>query len=122
MPAGPIYTLTTLACRRPPPHHAQSLFQAFPQLSLMNDSDKLPERLICMLPPQRGQAWFNLVDFWKVKLWDIFATSQFSAIAQDEEGPKGTQSVPLILDEAHGASIPWPNLPNVAFLKRKTLP
>jgi hypothetical protein len=121
MPADPIYALMTLARRRPPPHDEQSLFEAFAQLSLMNDSDKLLERLICMLPPRRGEDWFNIEDFWKIKLWDIFPTCQVSAIAGNVAGPKGTQSASIILDGGHGASIHWKDLPSVAFLKRKTL-
>ncbi|ORY14632.1 hypothetical protein BCR34DRAFT_598976 [Clohesyomyces aquaticus] len=68
MEADPIYALMTLARRRPKPDEKETLFEAFAQLSLLNDSNMLLERLISMLPPVRGTPWSNMEDFWNVKL------------------------------------------------------
>jgi len=112
MAADPIYALMTLARRRPLPRDEQSLFEAFAELSLMNDSNMLLERLVCMLPPRRGEQWHKIQDFWGVKLWDIFPQCQVAAIADDQT---------VLLDGAFGASIEWGELSKVGFLKRKTI-
>lgn len=74
-----------------------------------------------MLPTRRGKNWFDIKDFWGIKLWDIFPTCQVAAIAGDAAGPNGTKSASIVLDGALGASIHWADLPKVGFLKRKTL-
>ena len=50
----PIYALMTLSQRRPTLNADGTLFEAFAQLSLLNDSNMLLERLLCILPPIRG--------------------------------------------------------------------
>jgi hypothetical protein len=60
MPAHQIYALMTLTHRRPLPRKKQSLFEAFAELSLMNDSNMILERLVCMLPPRRGEQWHEI--------------------------------------------------------------
>jgi hypothetical protein len=110
-PGDPVYALMTLARRRPEPNDDDSLFVAFAKLSLMNDSDKLLERLICMLPPARGKPWFKIQDYWKAKLSDIDPMCQVAGIAADQS---------VILDGAEGASIVWHEIPRVAFMKRRT--
>jgi hypothetical protein len=107
-----VYALMTLARRRPEPNDEDSMFEAFAKLSLLNDADRLLERLICFLPPARGQPWYIIEDYWKVKLWDIFPTCQIAGIAADQT---------VILDGAFGASIVWDHIPRVAFLKRYIL-
>ena len=110
--ADPIYALMTLARRRPTPHKDQTLFEAFAQLSLLNDSNLLLERLLCTLPKTRGSPWYKIEDFWNVKLWDIAPTVQVSAITPDDS---------VLIDGAFGASIEWRMLSNVGFLKRHTV-
>ncbi|KAF3763154.1 hypothetical protein M406DRAFT_73783 [Cryphonectria parasitica EP155] len=114
--ADMVYALMTLARRRPIPYKGQSLFEAFAQLSLLNDSNMLLERLICVLPPGRhGEVpWYRIRDSWGVRLWDIFPACQISGIA----GGDADQTV--LIDGAYGASIEWKSLKKVEFLKRRT--
>lgn len=106
-----IYALMTLARRRPVPAHDQTVFEAFAQLSLLNDSNMLLERLMCMLPPTRGADWTHIKDFWDCKLWDIVPSIQVAAITPGDS---------VLIDGAFGASIEWSTLRNIPFLKRAT--
>ncbi|KAJ3564391.1 hypothetical protein NPX13_g7864 [Xylaria arbuscula] len=112
MPADQVYALMTMVRRRPKPDKNDTLFEAFAKLSLLNDSNSLLERLICILPECRGEPWYVMKDFWGVKPWDIEPTIQVSAIASDQT---------VILDGAFGASISWEELTPVGFLKRETI-
>lgn len=112
MPADKVYALMTMVRRRPKPDQNDTLFEAFAKLSLLNDSNSLLERLICILPELRGKPWHTMKDFWGVKLWDIEPNVQVSAIASDQT---------VILDGAFGASINWSELTQVGFLKRETI-
>ncbi|KAI0115586.1 hypothetical protein GGR51DRAFT_503488 [Nemania sp. FL0031] len=112
MPADKVYALMTMVRRRPIPDENDTLFEAFAKLSLLNDSNSLLERLICILPQRRGEHWHKLEDFWGAKLWDIEPTVQVSALASDQT---------VVLDGGFGASIQWGELQRVSFLKRKTI-
>ncbi|KAH7401165.1 hypothetical protein DE146DRAFT_782230 [Phaeosphaeria sp. MPI-PUGE-AT-0046c] len=107
-----IYALMTLARRRPVPAQDQTVFEAFAQLSLLNDSNLLLERLMCMLPPVRGTDWTHIKDFWDCKLWDIVPSIQVAAITPNDS---------VLIDGAFGASIEWDTLRSIPFLKRATL-
>jgi hypothetical protein len=110
--ADPVYALMTLARRRPVPTKGETLFEAFARISLLNDSNMLLERLICFLPPRRGEPWHKIEDFWGAKLWDIYPTCQIAGIAEDQT---------VIIDGAFAASIEWGELKPIGFLKRQTL-
>jgi hypothetical protein len=106
-----IYALMTLARRKPVPAQHATVFEAFAQLSLMNDSNLLLERLMCMLPPTRGADWTAIKDYWDCKLWDIVPNIQVAAITPNDS---------VLVDGAFGASIEWNTLRNIPFLKRVT--
>lgn len=105
-PADMVYALMTMARRRPVQRKGQTLFEAFAQLSLLNDSNMLLERLMCVLPPG-DCGWDAVQDSWGVRLWDIFPTCQVSGIA----GGGADQTV--LIDGAYGASIEWSTYPFV---------
>lgn len=65
------YALLGLMRRRPAVDKNDSDFEAFAKLSLANDSNKLLERLICLLPLGNEDPWHRILDAWGVKLWDI---------------------------------------------------
>jgi hypothetical protein len=111
-PADLIYALMTLVRRRPIPRRDQTIFEAFAQLSLLNDSNMLLERLLCVLPPNRGTDWTHIEDFWGCKLWDIVPSIQVAAITPNDS---------VLIDGAFGASIEWEALRSVAFLKRHSI-
>ena len=106
------YALMGILRRRPPVNANDGDFEAFARLSLANDSDRLLERLICLLPPLRSDPWHAWKDAWpKVKLWDIEPITQVAAVVDNRT---------VVLDGAYGATIHWRKLRPVAFLKRKT--
>ncbi|KAH8880111.1 hypothetical protein GQ53DRAFT_670571 [Thozetella sp. PMI_491] len=111
MNADAIYALMTLSRRRPKPDTNTSEFKAFSRLSLLNDSNLLLERLICILPRCRGTPWHDMQDYWGARLWDIYPMCQVAAVEDDDT---------VMLDGAFGASIEWGRLSRVGFLKRKT--
>lgn len=98
--ADVVYALMTMARLRPVPDPKKNVFEAFAQLSLLNDSNMLLERLMCVLPPGK-LGWDAVQDSWGVRLWDIFPTCQISDIA----GNGADQTV--LIDGAYGASIEW---------------
>ena len=106
------YALMALMRRRPEVNEHDSAFEAFANLSLANDSNKLLERLICLLPPDINGPWHNMEDAWRVKLWDIDPRCQVAGVAENQT---------VILDGAYGATIQWHSLAPVAFIKRTTI-
>jgi hypothetical protein len=105
------YALKGLLRRRPKTTKNESGFEAFASLSLANDSQRLLERLICMLPPDPDADWSDMRDAWGMQLWDIEPTCQIAGIVDDRT---------VLLDGAYGASIQWNRLETVAFIKRDT--
>lgn len=107
-----VYSLMGLFRLRPKVDVRDSEFEAFARLSMANDSDKLLERLICMLPPSKSPEWHQMKDHWEAMLWDIEPHCQIAGIVDDRT---------VTLDGAFAASIQWDSLEPVAFLKRRTI-
>jgi hypothetical protein len=105
------YALKGLLRRRPEITKNESGFEAFASLSLANDSQRLLERLVCMLPPDPDADWSDMRDAWGMQLWDIEPTCQIAGIVDDRT---------VLVDGAYGASIQWNRLETVAFIKRET--
>jgi hypothetical protein len=84
---------------------SDSAFQAFARLSLLNDSDRLLERIICMLPAEGQSSWSATTDQYKARLWDIEPNIQVSAIGNDDT---------VIIDGAKAASVRWKMFKTVA--------
>lgn len=108
--------------QRPRVDKTDSAFQEFARLSLANDSDRLMERMICLLPiaisskkihenqpihnaNPRGQPrmhvadqhyWTNMNDYWGAKLWDMEPICQIAGMANNDT---------IILDGACGTTI-----------------
>ncbi|KAK7552775.1 hypothetical protein IWX91DRAFT_380148 [Phyllosticta citricarpa] len=89
-----------------------SAFEAFARLSLANDSSRLLERMICMLPPKPNAEWFHIRDKWSARIWDIEPIAQVGEILDNEK---------VCSDGAYGAIIEWDAMKPPAFFKRKTL-
>jgi hypothetical protein len=106
------YALMGLLRRRPPVDKSDSSFEAFARLSLVNDSDSLLERLLCMMPVHRDAPWHEIKDAWGARLWDIEPRCQIAGIVDDQT---------VTLDGAFGATIQWDSMEQVAFFKRPTL-
>ncbi|KAH7363891.1 hypothetical protein BKA65DRAFT_489875 [Rhexocercosporidium sp. MPI-PUGE-AT-0058] len=112
------YALMGLLRQRPITDRTDSAFQAFARLSLANDSDKLLERIICLLPKdqarfngQNRHYWAVLDDFWDAKLWDIDPNCQISAIGANDT---------VIIDGAYAATIHWESFHRVAITTKET--
>jgi hypothetical protein len=86
-PGDRSYVLMGLLRVRPPIDKTDSAFQAFARLSLPQDSDRLMERLICLLPETPEQNWELMTDQYKASLWDIYPDTQVCGI-----GENGTKS------------------------------
>jgi hypothetical protein len=98
--------------RRPKVNNTDSAFEAFCRLSLANDSDQLIERLICMLPREADQDWYEIDDFWDTQLWDIEPLCQVVGLGGDDT---------VILSGAFGAPIRWKSFEPVNPLMRNTV-
>jgi hypothetical protein len=106
------YVLMGLMRRRPKVNIDDTDFQAFARLSLANDSDKLLERLICIMPRDIGQHWYTIDDAWDVNLWDIDPTCQVAGVCENNT---------VILSGVFGAPIRWKSFAPVALLTRNTV-
>src|SRR3954453_18396871 len=101
--------------QRPNVDGSDTAFQAFARLSLANDSDKLFERMICLLPKRqrligahdeteaqkentKRHDFANMTDFWDAQLWDIDPICQICAIAEDDT---------VVIDGAFAAAVHW---------------
>ena len=97
--------------QRPQIDRTDSDFQAFARLSLANDSDKLLERLICMLPKDRNAPWLVMEDAWNANLWDIYPSCQISGVGNDNT---------VIMDGAFGAAVRWKSFASVRCISRNS--
>ncbi|KAK8038651.1 hypothetical protein PG993_007062 [Apiospora rasikravindrae] len=114
-----VYALMGLLRRRPAVDKTDTSFIAFARLSLLNDTESLLERLICLQPLRAGLPWYDQGDFWSANLWDIEPVCQVAGIVDD-----GT----VTLDGAYGATIQWDSnlqrhrylVEQIYFFKRPT--
>ena len=135
------YALMGLLRQRPNVDGTDSAFQAFARLSLANDSDKLLERMICLLPKRQRLAgardeterpgantvdvnpsaaqkenmerheFADMTDFWDAQLWDIDPICQICAIAEDDT---------VVIDGAFAAAVHWDSFQRVAITTKET--
>jgi hypothetical protein len=119
----PLYTEGDLAyalmgllghCPRANPDDNQ--FQALARLSLANDSDRIVERMVCMLPDAEANDYksnkkFVVKDKLGANLWDIEPLCQVAGVCEGSA---------VILDGCRGATIRWKNIPKIAYVKRKS--
>jgi hypothetical protein len=83
---------------RPQVDRTDSAFQAFARISLSNDSDRLLERYVCLLPKTLEQPWHCMDDQYESSPWDIEPACQVAGVCHDDT---------IVLDGAHGAYIRW---------------
>ncbi|KAK4193995.1 hypothetical protein QBC40DRAFT_48483 [Triangularia verruculosa] len=110
-PGDRVYVLMGLLRIRPPIDSTDTAFQAFARLSLPQDSDRLMERLICLLPDFPGQNWELMTDQYKASLWDIYPDSQVCAIGENDT---------IVIDNSRGAQIQWSGFTKVRTLRKLT--
>lgn len=107
------YALMGLLRKRPAMDNTDSEQQALARLCLSNDSDRILERIACMLPSKDDDfsGWFSTSDSFGANLWDVEPLCQVAGICDDEA---------IILDGCHAVSISWKSIPRVRFCTRKT--
>ncbi|KAF4637689.1 hypothetical protein G7Y89_g402 [Cudoniella acicularis] len=103
------YALMGLLRVRPRIDTSDSSFQAFARLSLPQDSDRLMERLICLLPENLEEPWNRMSDKYKSILWDIFPHVQVCGIGENDT---------VFVDGFKGAMIQWSSFSTVQTMKR----
>ena len=97
-PGDQAYALMGLLRLRPHIDGSDSAFQAFARVSLSNDSDRLLERYVCLLPKTLEQPWHCMDDQYECSPWDIEPQCQVAGVCHDDT---------VIFDGAHGACIRW---------------
>ena len=124
------YALMGLMRQRVQVNPDHTSFEAFASLSLMVDSDRLLERLICIQPKTRKQEWHETEDSYGAKLWDIQPTCQISGIGhglryqgQAQDAARGVDQLrhTVIVDGLRGAQVRWKGFARVAFKHRVSL-
>ncbi|KAL4757895.1 uncharacterized protein BDW70DRAFT_170925 [Aspergillus foveolatus] len=115
-PGDLTYVLMGLLRRRPRVNGNHSAFQEFCRLSLANDSNRLLERLICLLPSRQKREgsweWHDIDDTWGRNLWDITPLCQVDGIGEDDT---------VILGGGFAAPIRWKSFTPVNMLLRNTI-
>ncbi|KAL2067573.1 hypothetical protein VTL71DRAFT_1998 [Oculimacula yallundae] len=84
-------------------------FQALARLFMVQDTDRIIERMTCMDQVRRSEneaIWFNTNDELGAKLWDIEPLCQVAGICHDGG---------IILDGCHGISIRWKDFPRIYY-------
>lgn len=107
------YALMALLSKRPAMDPTDSEQQALARLCFSNDSGRLLERIVCVLPSKDDgyEGWFTTNDAFKVNLWDIEPLCQVAGICNEDA---------IIIDGCHGISISWESIPRILFKTRKT--
>ncbi|KAL3433938.1 hypothetical protein BDV09DRAFT_196301 [Aspergillus tetrazonus] len=115
-PGDLTYVLVGLLWRRQMVNGNHSAFQEFCRLSLANDSNRLLERLICLLPSRQNREgsweWHNIDDTWSRNLWDITPLCQVDGICEDDT---------VILGGGFAPPIRWKSFTPVNLLLRNTI-
>ncbi|KIJ16520.1 hypothetical protein PAXINDRAFT_168605 [Paxillus involutus ATCC 200175] len=107
-PAEKVYALMGFFEHRIMPNPLESELQALARLSMANDSDRIAERMVSLLPdriPQQA-CWYSDDDVYQSRLWDIEPEIQVAGV---------TRSGALVLDGCHAAAIRWKDFPSMAF-------
>ncbi|KAL4816712.1 hypothetical protein BDW67DRAFT_175329 [Aspergillus spinulosporus] len=115
-PGDLTYVLMGLLRRRPRVNGKHSAFQEFCRLSLANDSNRLLERLICLLPSRQKREgcweWHDIDDTWSRNLWDITPLCQVDGVGEDDT---------VILGGGFAAPIRWKSFTPVNMFLRNTI-
>jgi hypothetical protein len=107
-PAERVYALMGVFPRRILPDDIETEEQALARLSMANDTDRIAERMVAVLPaqiPDRA-CWYSDEDVYGAKLWDIEPVVQTAGI---------TLTGAIVLDGCRAAVIRWKDFPRVAF-------
>jgi hypothetical protein len=112
--ADHVYALMGFFEHRIQPNENEDELRALARLSIANDSDRIAERMVSLLPTTISQTecWYADDDIYSANLWDIVPEIQVAGITE-----KGA----LVLDGCKAACIRWKDFPGVAFNHPKSV-
>ena len=107
-PAERVYALMGFYEHRIMPSRLETELQALARLLMANDSDRMAERMVSMLPCNihLQACWYADNDLYGSQLWDI--EPQIRVVGVTENGT-------LVLDGCRAATIRWEDFPEVSF-------
>ena len=110
------YALMGLLRYRIEPDDTDSLFQAIARLSLLNDSDRLMERMVCMFPKPNDvpRNIFHVLaqpDQFQTHLWDMQPLCQVVGVGQDD--------YTVLLDGCRAIAIRWKKFPRLRYKRHE---
>lgn len=107
-PAEKVYALMGFFEHRIMPDSSESSLTALARLSMANDSDRIAERMVAMLPDtiHDKACWYADHDAFGAKLWDIEPAVQLAGTSETEA---------LVLDGCRAACIRWKDFPAMSF-------
>ena len=107
-PAERVYALMGFYEHRIMPSRLETELQALARLSMANDSDRMAERMVSMLPHdiQPIACWYADDDLYGSRTWDIEPEIQVAGI---------TENGALVLEGCRAATIRWKNFPELGF-------
>ena len=108
--ADRVYALMGFFDHRIQPDYSENELRALARLSMANDSDRIAERMVSLLPTTISQTecWYADDDLYSANLWDIVPEIQVAGI---------TENGSLVLDGCKAACIRWKDFPGVAVNK-----
>ncbi|KAG2052983.1 hypothetical protein BDR06DRAFT_997324 [Suillus hirtellus] len=106
--AEQVYALMGFFEHRIQPNHDEDELRALARLSMANDSDRIADRMVSMLPSTTtpGACWYADNDIYDANLWDILPEIQVAGV---------TENGALVLDGCRAAAIRWKNFPEIPF-------
>ncbi|KAJ8583919.1 hypothetical protein M405DRAFT_827741 [Rhizopogon salebrosus TDB-379] len=112
--AEKVYALMGFFEHRILPDAEETELQALARLFMANDTDRIADRMVSMLPRGRRamKQWYTKEDEYGAKLWDIEPIVQVIGV---------TCNGSLVLDGCRAAAIRWKSFPSVAFATRRSI-
>ncbi|OAX34387.1 hypothetical protein K503DRAFT_446230 [Rhizopogon vinicolor AM-OR11-026] len=104
--AARVYALMGFFEHRILPVEGESEMQALARLSMKNDSDRIAERMVSMLPKCMSESWYVDEDAYGAHSWDIATDIQIAGI---------TQSGALVLEGCRAVTIHWKDFPRLKY-------
>ncbi|KAG2070805.1 hypothetical protein BDR04DRAFT_1231436 [Suillus decipiens] len=112
--AEQVYALMGFFEHRIQPNDDEDELKALARLSMANDTDRIIERMVSMLPltTTPEACWYADSDIYDANLWDIVPEIQVAGV---------TENGALVLEGCRAAAIRWKNFPEVAFSTTRSL-
>ena len=104
--ADRVYALMGFFEHRILPAERETEMQALARLSMKNDSDRIAERMVSMLPKCMSESWYVDEDAYGAHLWDIATDIQIAGV---------TQSGALVLEGCRAVTIHWKDFPRLNY-------